>query len=105
MKSDKLRDFMEAVIGLSANVQTTGMNPDVYMGPRNPQQQLLGDTKRSALIFADEYRKPQPDHDKLKKLSQELEANLSGLCSFAVIDTNHLDKLLNQLHEIFDKNT
>jgi hypothetical protein len=63
------------------------------------RQHSAEDLKRKTLEFAHAY-KSKSDDNTLEVLAGEIEGNLLGLNSMAVIDNNILDELLSELHSL-----
>jgi hypothetical protein len=63
------------------------------------RQHSAEDLKRKTLEFANAY-KNKSDDNTLEVLAGEIEGNLLGLNSMAVIDNNILDELLSELHSL-----
>jgi hypothetical protein len=100
MNHKQLKEFVEQIIALGANVQGSGISSAGFAGASSSRQHALDDLKKKSLEFVQEHQKSTPDKEKIKELSKEIEGNLLGLNSLQVIDDNLLDKLLDDLNKI-----
>jgi hypothetical protein len=97
--NNELNKFVSRIINLNITPPGTGASYGGFIGASSMRQHSAEDLKRKTLEFASAY-KNKSDDNTLEVLAGEIEGNLLGLNSMAVIDNNILDELLSELHSL-----
>jgi hypothetical protein len=95
-----VNDFVRQIIKLDVTPPGTSISYGGLVGASSPRQHAMEDLKRKTLEFAQENQKANPNKERIKELSKEIEGHLLGLNSLQAIDDRHLDKLRDELDKL-----
>jgi len=91
-----LQLFLARVMGMKV-LRVGGASAGI-LGALGGESETLNSLKRTALEFAKEYTKPNPDHEALAKRVQDIEGYVRTLQLTNTISSDEVDSLLEQLH-------
>jgi hypothetical protein len=101
MPSVSLEDFLEIIMHI--DVLRMGGASAGIIGSTGTDDEVLANLKKSAIAFANEYRKPASRHDELHRLSQAIEGYLLTLQLTATLSAAECDELIDQLQTLADE--
>lgn len=99
--STELGVFLEKVMRI--NVLKMGGASGGIAGSISGDHLTLQDLKKSAITFAKEYIKPEPDKDELLRLSEEINGYFRILQLTYTLSEKEADKLMDELQALVDE--
>lgn len=103
MKDVLLNKFVERVMKIEADY--AGMNGASagILGATGTNGQIVNDLRKHTMAFAGEYVKQSAEHERLVRLSYQVEGSLQSIKLVNGISDTELERLLSDLHMLMDE--